>query len=176
MPHKKTNRRKNVNQPAPLPIQEDPLNKNVSNVEFRVIFTILAYSTATQNAMPVAFLAPSSPSVIVSKFKNDDWDRVSGYKSKVVLIVLVRILFAKIMVKTIRVFVIPIVMNVLRVASQSTELGILQRVVNKVSPIVTQFHQVARLSSVLLLVQPVVSIQTDYIPLSHGRIKKILLI
>lgn len=49
MPPKKNNGRKNENQPAPLPIQEDSLDEHVSHTEFRVSCTTLAHSVVSQN-------------------------------------------------------------------------------------------------------------------------------
>ncbi|KAF3653732.1 hypothetical protein FXO38_15514 [Capsicum annuum] len=67
MSPKKTNERRTRNQPAPQPVQADPLDEHVSHVEFRDAFTTLA------NSFRQKFLAPIPPSVraLVPKYKND---------------------------------------------------------------------------------------------------------
>lgn len=49
MPPKKTNKRRTGNQPAPPPVQDDPLDEHVSHPEFRAAFTILVHFVAAQN-------------------------------------------------------------------------------------------------------------------------------
>ena len=57
MTPRKTNGRRNVNQPAPPSILEDPLNEHVSHPEFRVAFTTLANLVVSQNEHPTSILA-----------------------------------------------------------------------------------------------------------------------
>lgn len=57
MPPRKTNRRRNENQPGPSPIQEYSLNEHVYHVEFRAIFSTLAHSIVAQNVRPVTVQA-----------------------------------------------------------------------------------------------------------------------
>ncbi|KAF3640246.1 hypothetical protein FXO38_22215 [Capsicum annuum] len=57
MPPRKTNGRRNINQPVPLPIHKNPLNEHVSHAKFRAVFTILAHFIAAQNAQLVTVLA-----------------------------------------------------------------------------------------------------------------------
>ncbi|PHT60107.1 hypothetical protein CQW23_02470 [Capsicum baccatum] len=75
MPPKKNGRRTGT-QPAPQPIQADPLDEYVSHIEFRVAFTTLSNSIEAHNKQPAAI--PDNPVANIAATKIWDFTRMNS--------------------------------------------------------------------------------------------------
>lgn len=75
MPPRRKNERRNGDQPVPLPIEKVPQNEHVSHAKFKVSFTILEHSVASQNNQQD--ISPTNPVANMAAVRIWDFTRMN---------------------------------------------------------------------------------------------------